>query len=281
MRNVFFLFFHWEKDHGTKPMRARIAGLVSPTGAEPEDDSLMMVEIPLTSPATAITSCNLTGHIACLSAESIINIFLFRAKEVSGRVRVTYYDFDRTYSLETTGFIPEQIYFVSNYLACMNSEKVHVFRVRKEESASPQFASCSAISQTGGFAKTKKGSSSEGTEKVVFNPRDETIKVYLPSIVRANRKRKYITSVNISDDFQEDIHANHTKVAFSATNPGIIVEDVLRVSSSNTSSGNSHSKFLELGLYPVRVKGDFLFFLEKINTNSMFGPVKKCFLYNR
>src|SRR5581483_7763132 len=93
-----------ERDHGEKPMRARIAGLVSPTGTEPEEDSLIMVEIPLTSPATAVAHCPLTGHIACLSAESIINIFLFRVKEVTGRIKVIYYDFDRTYAIEAPGF---------------------------------------------------------------------------------------------------------------------------------------------------------------------------------
>lgn len=221
-------------------MRARIAGLVSPTGAEPEDDSLMMVEVPLTSPATAVSSCDITGHIACLSAESIINIFLFRAKEVTGRVKVHYYDFDRTYACEVSGFVPEKLYFLSNYLACMNSHKIHVFRLSKDESPVDGFLA----------QDSARRHSVQQNEKVVFDPKNESIRVYLPSILRSNRKRKS-HSMELHEEFQEEINTNHTRIIFSANHTGgLKVHDVLRVGVSDNSN-----KLTQIGMYPIRIKG--------------------------
>lgn len=228
-------------------MRARIAGLVSPTGTEPEEDALTMVEIPLTSPPTAIASCNLTGHVACLSAESVVNLFLFRTKDVSGRVKAQYHDFDRTYAIEMPGFAPTKLHFLHNYLVCMNSQKVHVIRVIKGRDELLQENS------SVDFACYHQPVLDNKWEKVVFDPHDEDIKVYLPSITRANRRRKHSNS-GLTEEFHNDISSNHAKVIYSAVIPSITVEDALRIGISNCNS-SSQSKLVEVGLYPIRVKG--------------------------
>lgn len=275
-------YFHWEKNHGTKPMRARIAGLVSPTGTEPEEDSLMMVEIPLTSPATAITSCNLSGHIACLSAESIVNMFIFRAKEAAGRMKVHYFDFDRSYAIEMPGCVPEKIFFLTDYVVCMSSQFVNVFRVKKEEhsdSHGPSFIETvnkkNIMSMPTFFAGYKVCPKSSGKDqqpeklqrnfnKVVFDSKNESVKVHLNTIVRDNRNRRNSPSALITEEFQDEITSNKTKVIFSAKQPGLSVEDMLRVSivpptSGNTSShqaASNNQRFLQVGLYPIRIKGN-------------------------
>jgi hypothetical protein len=276
-------YFNWEKNHHSKPMKARIAGLVSPTGAEPEEDSLMMVEIPLTSPATAVTSCNLSGHLASLSAESILNIFLFRAKEATGRVKVHYFDFDRIYSLEMPGFIPDKICFLTDFISCMNSQEIRVFRVKKEDAS--YTAEGTALTPAEAFAKSKpptitsfftehkfsslgKGSFSKTTspvslrtgDKVVFDPKNESVKVHLNSIGRANRKRR-CPSALISEEFHDEIHLQKTKVVFTAIHPGISVEDIMRVyvNAGTTASSISNSRFVQAEMYPVRVKGMLYF----------------------
>jgi len=107
-------------------MRARIAGLVSPSVTEQDEESLTMVEIPMTSPPASVASCELSGHIACLSAESVINLFQFKIKDGAGRSKVHYADFDRLYALEMPGFSPTSISFLSNYIACMNGQQIQV-----------------------------------------------------------------------------------------------------------------------------------------------------------
>jgi len=267
-------------------MKARIAGLVSPTGAEPEDDSLMMVEIPLTSPATAVSSCNLSGHLATLSAESILNIFLFRAKEASGRVKVHYFDFDRVYSVEMPGFVPQRISFLTDYIACMNQNEVRVFKVRKQDAPylkdSPVSPAIGPISKskpptlTSYFTDVKSQSNGKGfkslpvsaennTGKVIFDPKNETVKVHLRSIVRANRQLD-CPSALISEEYNDEIEDNITKVVFSAVHPGILVNDVIRVymgGAPGSTSNASNSKFLQVEMYPIRIKG--ILFIKRLN----------------
>src|ERR1051326_455185 len=92
-------------------------------------------------------------------------------------------DWLRTYAIETTGFMPDRILFMANYMVCMNHQKIHVIRIHKEGHYHPG-------PQPHATAPPPH-EEDKNCEKIVFDPKNETVKVFLPSIVRANRKRKY------------------------------------------------------------------------------------------
>src|SRR5690349_1816722 len=93
----------------------------------------MMVKIPNVNNITAqaIASRKLTGHIA-ICGESQLYIHTFKIKESSGRSKSTYADFDHIYRIELfDNFKPTKLYFLSNYLCGMNTEKCIVFKISK------------------------------------------------------------------------------------------------------------------------------------------------------
>lgn len=252
-------YFHWDHKENDKPMRVRLAGLVSPTGTNLEDsEALMMVEIPVPTtnsyPVQAIASCKLTGHISICS-EYYINIFTFKIKEGSGRIKF-YGDFDHIYTLELAGsgiFRPLQIYFLSNFIAVMNYEKCILFRLIKlensdisPEDSSQQNSSSSYNNKSNSSTNNKspllKDSSKQillpivpnpivkrvNFQKVKYDPKSETVEtVFLNTITKANRKLS-IANTGITEEFQNEIVRGNTKLIVPNTNEDIIVQGSLK-----------------------------------------------------
>ncbi|CAL8096235.1 unnamed protein product [Orchesella dallaii] len=266
------VYFHWNKKYDALPMRTRIAG-VSPSANDLEKMVLTMVEIPLTSPATAVASCSISGHLASLSAESIINIFSFRIKEVSGRGKMQYPDFDRICAVEVPGCSLENLSFTGNFISCAGVGKVHVLKVHKSEKAwSPSLVAADKYDlanlkhtarskvrvDSPRLARVNKSKQNfDYSNKVTYDPNDESVTVHLPSITRANRKRAGNTA--IAEEYGGEIGSNKCKVIYMSSVSGVTVEDVLRLSLPQSTSGTSISneRFMETRLYPVRT-GDFL-----------------------
>lgn len=226
----------------------------------------MLIELPL--PALflpkAIATCELSGNIAVLSTDQRISIYSYKIKE--GRLKTHYGDFDLSCTVQLFGIIPEKISIVSNYIASLELTKAYVFKILLAESKLPQGRPASVISENSvlakfnGFPAGKVISTSDisqnknGCGKVVFDRKNDSVKVFLNTITRANRKKKQPNSF-ISEEYQEEINLNRTGVIFSTTNvkDGFIVEDLLRVHVNNTLE--STENLLKMGLYPIRIKG--------------------------
>lgn len=267
------VYFQWNKKSDVLQMRTRIAG-VSPSTNDLEKPCLMMVEIPLTSPAIAASTCNLTGHLASLSAESIINIFSYRLKEVSGRARLHYPDFDRLCTVEIPGSSPlTSLSFTGNFISASGVGKVHVIQVYKVDKPwSPSFASLGKQSSstgiprvgTGGFGGVRSCSSVSNrssspvdkskqhfdhSNKITYDPCDECVTVHLPSITKANRKRT--GNLAVAEEYSTEIIVNKSRIIFSSTMSTIDVKDILRLS---LPSQQPNDKVLDTILYPIRIK---------------------------
>lgn len=260
------MYFHWDKKYDSLPMRTRIAG-VSPSAHDLEKPALTMVEIPLTSRGISVASCPLTGHLATLTSEGIVHLFSFRLKEVSGRGKMQYPDFDRLCSIEIAGFEPESLSFMGNFVSCTGNGKVHVLQIHKpDKSWSPSSVTTDKYGMVRPRSAGQERSSSrvfprrnpsksnfDERNKVVYDPNDDSITVHLPSITKANRKRTGNSS--ILEEYSSEITSNKSKIIFSSSVASIIVEDVLRVSLPGPGSTQVHEKIFETALYPVRVKG--------------------------
>ena len=284
LRNV-RVYFNWDTSKEGKPMRARIAGLVSPTGADPDDDTLVMVEIPTTSPTgaspppniVAAASCNILGHLATLTDSNIINIYAYKLKEVKGRASKSQYsDFDLSYAIEMANFTPDsaRIEFLADIMSVSNRTQVNVFRLTKQIRSRSRTASNesggslassgrkSGMSGGGSVGMVSSGPASlpifptsskidEGCDKVVFDPKNESVKVHMNLITRTNHKARFPDAGSGIYEEYQDMISDKTRVIFAANAPALSVQDLIRV---HVDSGNSAS-IVQVGLYPIKIKG--------------------------
>ncbi|XP_064214386.1 BLOC-2 complex member HPS3 isoform X2 [Tribolium castaneum] len=113
-----------------QPMRARIAGRVTPTTNQSELGSLEMIEIPVKRNPNYIECCQVSGNLVILS-NRIINVYKFQVKthDIS---RMRFIDFEEMgFWLELT-FFPQQMALCENYIACMNRDNMYLFKLVDE-----------------------------------------------------------------------------------------------------------------------------------------------------
>lgn len=164
-----------------QPMRARIAGRVTPTSNQSDLGSLEMIEIPVKRNPHFISCCPITGNLLILS-KNLINIYKFKVKthDIS---KMKFIDFDDIgLDIELT-FDPTKIEMCENYIAAMNKDNMHLFKLckrssrdsssKKTKSEFPQRGPDDAID----FTKLLREEMNEGYEK---------INIQLPSVVREN-----------------------------------------------------------------------------------------------
>ncbi|XP_076256729.1 uncharacterized protein LOC143194058 [Rhynchophorus ferrugineus] len=110
-----------------QPMRARIAGRVTPTTNQSEVGNLEMIEIPVKRNPNAIACCQVSGNLAILSSH-LINIFKFQIKthDIS---KLKFADFEELPFLIELTFVPFEIQMCENYIAAVGRDTLHVFRV--------------------------------------------------------------------------------------------------------------------------------------------------------
>ncbi|XP_063922297.1 uncharacterized protein LOC135136807 [Zophobas morio] len=110
-----------------QPMRARIAGRVTPTTNQSELGSLEMIEIPVKRNPNHIACCQVSGNLFILSGK-VINIYKFQVKthDIS---RMRFIDFEEMgFCLELT-FYPIQMAVCENYVACMSRDSMYMFKL--------------------------------------------------------------------------------------------------------------------------------------------------------
>ncbi|CAG9815124.1 unnamed protein product [Phaedon cochleariae] len=168
-----------------QPMRARIAGRVTPTTNQSELGSLEMIEIPVKRNPNFIDCCQVSGNLLIMSSK-IINIykFLIKTHDIS---KMRFIDFEELPLLIDIPFIPLHVSFCENYIACMNKESVLLFKIsevsRKDNN---DFNSSGELDFT--FLNANNGPIDYKKilrEEMLNNSKDKFI-VNLPSIVKAN-----------------------------------------------------------------------------------------------
>lgn len=125
--NFVRIYVNWAiaKDQ-SQPMRARIAGRVTPSLNRPLN-SLEMIELPLSMQPTLIACCQCTGNLLVASGNSaILHEFKIETQQVS---KMKFIDFEpRPWSLGFT-FIPMHMEIIEDFIAIMDNTNLSVFRL--------------------------------------------------------------------------------------------------------------------------------------------------------
>ncbi|KAL0105383.1 hypothetical protein PUN28_016797 [Cardiocondyla obscurior] len=125
--NFVRIYVNWAiaKDQ-SQPMRARIAGRVTPSLNRPLN-SLEMIELPLSVQPTLIACCQSTGNLLVASGNSaILHEFKIETQQVS---KIKFVDFEpRPWSLGFT-FTPARMEIMEDFIAIMDNTNLSVFRL--------------------------------------------------------------------------------------------------------------------------------------------------------
>ncbi|XP_012533223.1 Hermansky-Pudlak syndrome 3 protein homolog [Monomorium pharaonis] len=125
--NFVRIYVNWAiaKDQ-SQPMRARIAGRVTPSLNRPLN-SLEMIELPLSVQPTLIACCQCTGNLLVASENSaILHEFKIEMQQVS---KIKFIDFEpRPWSLGFT-FTPTRMEIMEDFIAIMDNTNLSVFRL--------------------------------------------------------------------------------------------------------------------------------------------------------
>ncbi|XP_011872332.1 PREDICTED: uncharacterized protein LOC105564517 [Vollenhovia emeryi] len=125
--NFVRIYVNWAvaKDQ-SQPMRARIAGRVTPSLNRPLN-SLEMIELPLSVQPTLVACCQCTGNLLVASGSSaILHEFKIETQQVS---RIKFIDFEpRPWSLGFT-FTPARMEMTEDFIAIMDNANLSVFRL--------------------------------------------------------------------------------------------------------------------------------------------------------
>ncbi|XP_030747037.1 uncharacterized protein LOC115875658 [Sitophilus oryzae] len=121
-----------------QPMRARIAGRVTPTTNQSEVGSLEMIEIPVKRNPNCIACCQVSGNLAILS-NRMINIYKFQVKthDIS---KMKFVDFEEMSVMIELSFSPFDIQICENYIAAVGHDTLHVFRILNSDNSTENSA---------------------------------------------------------------------------------------------------------------------------------------------
>lgn len=125
--NFVRIYVNWAtvKDQ-SQPMRARIAGRVTPSLNRPLN-SLEMIELPLNMQPTLIACCQSTGNLLVASGNTaVLHEFKIETQQVS---KMKFIDFEsRPWSLGFS-FAPTHMEIVEDFIAIMDNVNLSVFRL--------------------------------------------------------------------------------------------------------------------------------------------------------
>lgn len=119
------VYVNWASQE-RQPMRARIAGRVTPSLNRPQN-SLEMIELPLNSKPTAIACCQTTGNLLVAAGNTLI-LHEFKI-ETQNPSKLKFIDFEaRPWSLGLH-FSPTRLNIVEDFVSVMDSSRFVVFRL--------------------------------------------------------------------------------------------------------------------------------------------------------
>ncbi|KAJ8953684.1 hypothetical protein NQ314_007292 [Rhamnusium bicolor] len=182
-----------------QPMRARIAGRVTPTTNQSELGSFEMIEIPVKKNPNFIECCQISGNLLILS-NKIINLYTFqiRTHDIS---KLRFIDFEELPLMIEVSFSPLQVAMSENYIACINKDSMHLFKVSQSTSRE----SVNELNASGendfNFIYSSNGpiDYKQLLIEEALNTNREKITVNLPSIVKENSMIHKNSPFTVSD----------------------------------------------------------------------------------
>uniref|UniRef100_A0A2S2QZG9 BLOC-2 complex member HPS3 N-terminal domain-containing protein n=1 Tax=Sipha flava TaxID=143950 RepID=A0A2S2QZG9_9HEMI len=126
------VYCNWEQcSQGTPPLRARIAGRVTPTGSQIGDNALDMIEIPVKySIISSFACCQETGNII-IASKCILSIFrmVIKTHDIS---RLRFLDFDTWPMVINLKFNVYNLQIEQDIVAVFGEQKIQVFQILKD-----------------------------------------------------------------------------------------------------------------------------------------------------
>lgn len=111
----------------TQPMRARIAGRVTPSSAQSGTSGLEMIELPIKRFPNALACCQITGNLVLASQMSLtLYHFHVRTHDIS---RLKFIDFEESPVGLEISFVPWKLELCEDVIACMSKDSLHVLKV--------------------------------------------------------------------------------------------------------------------------------------------------------
>lgn len=119
------VYLNWWMTDRDLPMKARIAGRVTPS-CQPGNKSLEMVEIPLKQCTQGISCCQETGNMA-ISLGNTISIYVFSVK-IHDISKQKFVDFNHLVNVQLS-FQLQQIALCEDFVSCASKKELQVFRI--------------------------------------------------------------------------------------------------------------------------------------------------------
>ncbi|KAF2357069.1 Hermansky-Pudlak syndrome 3 central region [Trinorchestia longiramus] len=182
-------------DNGAPPMRARIAGRVTPSGNTVSRDSLEMIEIPLTKPASYVNVCEATGNII-VACDKSLAIFKFERKFLDVP-RVEYIDFEEIMEIDVGSKVREAS-LLEDLVGYVADGEAHVFQIvtnqipngkgHYSDPTSP-LSTFSILAETGSWDEGGTSDVRDGTTRLIYTSRSHSRShSRSPSIPRSSRR---------------------------------------------------------------------------------------------
>ncbi|CAG9861597.1 unnamed protein product [Phyllotreta striolata] len=167
-----------------QPMRARIAGRVTPTTNQSELGSLEMIEVPVKRNPNCVECCQVSGNLLILSGK-IINIHTFKIKshDIS---KMRFIDFEEMPILIELSFNPYQVSFCENYIACMSKDAFHLFKIENVKKECNDLHACTESDFNYLYSNNGPIDYKKILKEEMLNVSKDKITVNLPSIVKEN-----------------------------------------------------------------------------------------------
>ncbi|RZC40531.1 Hermansky-Pudlak syndrome 3 protein -like protein [Asbolus verrucosus] len=190
-----------------QPMRARIAGRVTPTTNQSELGSLEMIEIPVKRNPNCIECCQVSGNLLILS-NRIVNIYKFqvRTHDIS---RMRFVDFEEVPLFLELTFRPLQMAVCENYIACMSRDSMYMFKLNHANRDNNELSSSGEHDFNFGYSQDEPIDYKKIVRDEIFNVGRTKLTVHLPSVVRDNSVVHKHSPFTFSDkDMVAKIHCN-------------------------------------------------------------------------
>ena len=115
----------WSREAASGPMRARIAGRVTPASAD--ETHLEMIELPLRDTVTSIDVCPSTGNLI-VAMDCALTILKYSLVSTSQN-KSKFVDFQECLNISLS-YSPRSVKLVEDTVACLDQFHVHVFRIK-------------------------------------------------------------------------------------------------------------------------------------------------------
>ena len=173
----------WSPEAASQPMRARIAGRVTPASTN-EEIHLEMIELGLKQAVTSIDVCPSTGNLILVSG---CTLMIHKYTLVSNtQSKSKFVDFQECFNIRLS-YCPASVRIVEDTIACLDQFQVHVFKIKMVDgSDEQQMRSLSTYS----FSSESESSMDPFSDKLLSFYSSGPTSVQHPSIANITARRR-------------------------------------------------------------------------------------------